>query len=230
MSFRPLLLGHRGAHAVRGLRENTIESFDRALADGCDGFEFDVRRTADGEAVIWHDAESDGKLIEEASADQLPQLARLEDVLSRYRDSAFLDIELKVAGLEKITSSLLRSYRVEKGFVLSSFLPDVLTALHSENANLPLGLICESRAELSRWRSLPIQYVIPRHDYLTKSLAEELRSADKKILVWTVNRADHMGCCWTLGVDGIISDETSLLCRTICGKPSPQGTRGNTEV
>jgi glycerophosphoryl diester phosphodiesterase len=138
MSFRPLLLGHRGARAVRGLRENTIESFDRALADGCDGFEFDVHRTADGEAVIWHDAESDGKLIEEASADQLPQLARLEDVLSRYRDSAFLDIELKVAGLEKITSSLLRSYRVEKGFVLSSFLPDVLTALHSENANLRL--------------------------------------------------------------------------------------------
>ena len=215
MNPRPLLLGHRGARAVRGLRENTIESFDQALADGCDGFEFDVRRTADGEAVIWHDPESGGKLIEEVSADQLPELARLADVLARYQDSAFLDIELKVAGLEKITSSLLRSCRIEKGFVLSSFLPDVLTALHAENANLPLGLICESGPELNRWRSLPIQYVIPRHDYLTKLLAEELRSAGKKILVWTVNRADHMRRCWTLGVDGIISDDTSLLCRTI---------------
>ena len=230
MSSRPLLLGHRGARAVRGLRENTIESFDRALADGCDGFEFDVRLTADGQAVIWHDPESGGTRIEEASADQLPHLARLEDVVARYHDSAFLDIELKVAGLEKIASSLLGSYRVEKGFVLSSFLPDVLTALHSENANLPLGLICENRAELDRWRSLPIQYVIPRHDYLTKSLAAELRSADKKILVWTVNRADHMGRCWTLSVDGIISDDTSLLCRTLCGKPSPQGSQGNTGV
>ena len=215
MSSRPLLLGHRGARAVGGLRENSIESFDRALADGCDGFEFDVRLAADGEAVIWHDPEADGKRIEETASDQLPQLARLEEVLARYQHKAFLDIELKVAGLEKVTSSLLRSYRVEKGFVLSSFLPDVLTALHSENANLPLGLICESRAELSRWRSLPIQYVIPRHEYLTKSLARELRSADKKILVWTVNRADHMVRCRTLGVDGIISDETSLLCRTI---------------
>ncbi len=38
----------RGARGVRSLRENTITSFDHALADGCDGFEFDVRRTADG--------------------------------------------------------------------------------------------------------------------------------------------------------------------------------------
>jgi glycerophosphoryl diester phosphodiesterase len=52
---RPLLLGHRGARGIRSIPENTIASFDRALADGCDGFEFDVRLTADGEAVICHD-------------------------------------------------------------------------------------------------------------------------------------------------------------------------------
>ena len=53
---RPLLLGHRGARMVRTIQENSVASFDRALADGCDGFEFDVRLTSDGEAVLWHDA------------------------------------------------------------------------------------------------------------------------------------------------------------------------------
>ena len=52
---RLLRLGHRGARALTSIPENTLASFDRALADGCDGFEFDVRLTADGEAVVCHD-------------------------------------------------------------------------------------------------------------------------------------------------------------------------------
>ena len=52
---RPLLLGHRGARGLKSIPENTLAAFDRALADGCDGFEFDVRLTADGQAVVHHD-------------------------------------------------------------------------------------------------------------------------------------------------------------------------------
>ena len=215
MSGHPLLLGHRGARAVRAIRENTIASFDRALADGCDGFEFDVRMTADGEAVLWHDPESSGVQIEKASARQLPQLARLAEVFARYQETAFLDIELKVAGLERIVVDLLRKFPPRRGFVVSSFVPSVLESLRAADAGVPLGLICETKAELSLWPHLPIDYVIPRHDYLTKSLAEELRSAGRKVLVWTVNRADHMLRCRDLGVDGIISDDTALLCRTL---------------
>ena len=48
----PLLLGHRGARVGKSIPENTLASFDLALASGCDGFEFDVRLTADGQAVV----------------------------------------------------------------------------------------------------------------------------------------------------------------------------------
>ena len=50
---KPLLLGHRGAKSYAP--ENTIEAFELALQHGCDGFEFDVRFTADAQAVICHD-------------------------------------------------------------------------------------------------------------------------------------------------------------------------------
>ena len=95
---RLLLLGHRGARAVHTIPENTIASFDRALADGADGFEFDVRLTEDGEAVVAHDEKVDGYTVARSTAKQVSQLPRLRDVLQRYRDS-FLDIELKVKGL-----------------------------------------------------------------------------------------------------------------------------------
>ncbi|MCA1613516.1 MAG: glycerophosphodiester phosphodiesterase [Acidobacteria bacterium] len=51
---RPLVVGHRGASARAP--ENTLAAFGRALRDGADGVEFDVRLAADGVPVVVHDA------------------------------------------------------------------------------------------------------------------------------------------------------------------------------
>src|SRR5579864_1012720 len=116
MNPRPLLLGHRGARAVRSIPENTFASFDRALADGCDGFEFDVCLTADGQAVICHDPKVGALEVAQATAEQLAGLPRLDDVLERYEGTAFLDIELKVPGLERIAIDSLKAHTPRRGF------------------------------------------------------------------------------------------------------------------
>src|ERR1700756_5746040 len=125
----PLLLGHRGSRATKSIPENTIPSFDLALEHGCDGFEFDVRRTADGRAVICYDPQFGGVEIAAAVANQLRDVLTLEQVLSRYRTPAFLDIELKVSGLEQQLLEALETHPPKKGFVVSSFLPGVLLSL-----------------------------------------------------------------------------------------------------
>ena len=215
MSSRPFLLGHRGARAVGSIRENSLESFDRALADGCDGFEFDVRLTRDHHAVLWHDPEFRELEIAQSSTNELIGLARLEEVLSRYQTTAFLDIELKVARLEKIAVELLRKFPPRRGYVVSSFLPEVIEAVNSEDAVVPLGLICETKAELSHWRRLPIDWVIPHRGLAGQDLISEIRSAGKKSMVWTVNDPADMRRFRDDGVDGIISDDPALLTRTL---------------
>jgi glycerophosphoryl diester phosphodiesterase len=210
---RPLLLGHRGARACKSLPENTLASFDRALADGCDGFEFDVRFTADQKAVVCHDPKIGFAEIASTPAEQLRQLPLLEDVLARY-PSAFLDIELKVAGRERVVVNMLRSGRPLR-FVLSSFLPEVLQALHAADPTLPLGLICETKTQLRSWRKLPVQYVIPQYDLVNRDLIREWRSSEKKVLVWTVNSPATVRRFAGLGVDGIISDDPKLLVETL---------------
>jgi len=212
---RPLLLGHRGARANKAIPENTIASFDRALADGCDGFEFDVRLTSDGEAVVCHDPEYAEAEIAHSPAKLLEALPRLEDILARYHGRAFLDIELKVAGLEKIIVDLSLKYPPKGGFVVSSFLPEVLDAVHELDPALPLGLICETPAQLRAWSRLPIAYVIPHHSLVDSAFVKRCKQAGKKILVWTVNSAADMRRLGGYGVDGIISDDASLLCRTL---------------
>jgi glycerophosphoryl diester phosphodiesterase len=212
---RPLLLGHRGARALKSIPENTLASFDQALGDGCDGFEFDVRLALDGKAVVCHEPEVGGIEIAQASIEQLAALPQLQSVLARYQERAFLDIELKVSGLEKVTVTLLQKYPPRRGFVVSSFLPEVLQAIHSENSGIALGLICETNAQLRSSSRLPVEYVIPHYKLVEEALIRQVQDADKKILVWTVNSSALMRRFAKYGVDGIISDNTSLLCRTV---------------
>lgn len=54
LSKRTLVIGHRGARAVAP--ENTLPSFEAALAAGADLVEFDYRHSADGVPVVIHDA------------------------------------------------------------------------------------------------------------------------------------------------------------------------------
>jgi len=212
--IRPVLLGHRGARALKSIPENTIASFDRALADGCDGFEFDVRLTEDEEAVVCHDAKISGYDVSRTMAKQLSQLPRLRDVLQRYRDS-FLDIELKVKGLERITLDLFLRHKPRRGFVVSSFQPGSLKSVRTLDATVPLGLICESKTQLRLWNELPVEYVIPQHELLDPELVRKIKGAGKKVIVWTVNDPADIERFAEYGVDGIISDDTSLLCRTL---------------
>jgi len=213
---RPLLLGHRGARAVKSIPENTIASFDRALADGCDGFEFDVRLTEDEEAVVCHDQKVAGFQLSRTMAKEVSQLPRLRDILQRYRDS-FLDIELKVKGLERITVDLFLRHKPRRGFVVSSFVPGVLKALRAQDATIPLGLICEFKTQLQLWNELPVQYVIPHHALAEPDLIRKMKGAGKKVIIWTVNDPADMQRFTASGVDGIISDDTALLCRTLAG-------------
>jgi glycerophosphoryl diester phosphodiesterase len=226
MEIRPLLLGHRGARAEKSISENTLASFDLALAQGCDGFEFDVRLAADGQAVVCHDAKIRGLKIAKTSSEKLA-LPGLREVLTRYQSTAFLDIELKVSGLEAITADLLRKLRPARGFVVSSFLPEVLQAMHGLDGTIQFGLICETRAQFSRWPQLPVDYVIPHYALLRRGLVSEdviskMKVAGKKILVWTVNLPADMERFSRWGVDGIISDDPKLLARTLASPPRKQ--------
>lgn len=54
---RPLVIAHRGASVSHA--EHTLAAYETALAEGADGFECDVRLTADGVMVCLHDRRID---------------------------------------------------------------------------------------------------------------------------------------------------------------------------
>jgi glycerophosphoryl diester phosphodiesterase len=102
---------------------------------------------------------------------------------------------------------------MRRGFVVSSFLPEVLRVLYNLDLGIPLGLICETRAQLKQWRSLPVTHVIARHSLAQQPLVREIHEAKKKVFVWTVNSKVQAKKFVGWGVDGIISDDTRTLGR-----------------
>jgi len=220
MSGPPLLLGHRGARASASVAENTLPSFALALEHGCDGFEFDVRLTGCGCAVICHEPKVKGITVSKAVADQLSDLPTVQDVLAQFAKSAFLDIEIKVPGLGSQVLLALREHPPQRGFVVSSFLPDVLIELSVRSGSIPLGMICEDQKQLRRWRDLPLQYVIPEYSLITQGLVQQVHDAGRKLFAWTVNDKRTMLRLADWGVDGIISDKTELLVKTLRRAPN----------
>ncbi len=128
-----LVIGHRGAAAYAP--ENTLESFRRALSQGADALEFDVRLSADGVAMVFHDptlertTDGSGPLANHTAA-QLQALdagyrfsedggatfpfrgrgvriPTLREVADAFPETPFL-IEIKEAGVQNAVAEVLR--------------------------------------------------------------------------------------------------------------------------
>jgi len=120
-----------------------------------------------------------------------------------------------VEGLERLTLAALRKHPPQKGYLVSSFLPQVLAGMRDLDAAIPLGFLCDTKEQLKGWSQSPAEWVIPQFKQADRELVEPVHAAGKKIMVWTVNRAEQMREFAAWGADAIISDETELLVRTL---------------
>ena len=189
------------------------------MAHGCDGFEFDLRYTLDRRSLLHHDSDVKGRAVAANDHATLERrmgfkLASLEDTLRRFASTAWLDIELKIAGEEETLVAALRACPPQRGFVISSFLADALLRLREIDPSLPLGYICDREEGLLLWSGLPIQFFIPHRSLVTEVLVEEAHRRKMQLITWTVNRREDMLRLASWGVDGLISDDPKMLSET----------------
>jgi len=156
---KPTVVGHRGfgSGTASGYRENTVESFLAAAASGVMWVELDVRRSSDGELMIWHDPRSPaGRPIITQTADQLGAegIVVLADVLAALPADVGVNIDVKTV-IEDATeperrrthallAAALRDYAGTRPFLVSSFDPSVPVYLRGQAARADgaaLGLI-----------------------------------------------------------------------------------------
>jgi len=138
-----LVSGHRGYRALE--TENTRNAFQRAIDMGLDYIEFDVKKTADGIPVIFHDRYIDRLMngkgnIESYSLAELRKIGykdgqkiqTLEEMVEQCAGRINLMLEIKTNAIASKIMGLIRKFKIEDSVLIQSFFLKHLKSCHRE--------------------------------------------------------------------------------------------------
>lgn len=229
------VVGHRGVPSVA--LENTLDSFDRAEADGADAVELDVRLTLDGEAVVVHDPEIAvaGRRLpiaqltmaeladaEIARGDLKGRIPTLREVLMRYGSSGRFLVELKQGPsprpglLEfRVAALLAQLHFLERAMVLS-FSSEILRRIRDIEPRIETCLNFDASTYRPTGRFWPdrprgCDAVAPNVALVTARLMAEAREAGLSVHVWTVNDPEQARQMTAWGAASVITDDPALI-------------------
>ncbi len=226
---RTLRLAHRGD--ARLAPENTIAAFLAALAiPACDGLEFDVRVSADGVPVIYHDTTLERVHGRPERVDALPAAAladlgvpTLAEVLTSVGRGPFLDVELKVDP-GPVVVEVLAAGRGSglANAVVSSFTPAALERVQRLAPTWPRWLNSDTldATTVADARALGCRGVAVRWRALDRRSIGLARAAGLEVASYTVRRRPTFDRLARLGVVAVCVEAAALD-----GHPRPSTRR-----
>ncbi len=230
----PAVIGHRGAAGLAP--ENTLAAVRAAAGAGLTMVEFDVRLTADGEPVVFHDDElertSDGRgRVADLGLTQLRRLdagswfgaafagegiPTLDEVLELCLELGLaVNIEIKPdTGREAETARIalgraIRRWPADRPVPLvSSFAVAALETAVDVAPSWPRGLLVGAVPD--DWSGLAERMkcatIHADHARLDAGRVAEIRQSGRRVLAYTVNDPVRAAGLWAMGVAAVFSD------------------------
>jgi glycerophosphoryl diester phosphodiesterase len=227
---KTMIIAHRGASSLA--RENTIESFQKAIEIGVDMIEFDVRGTKDQALIVHHDELMGGKPVKELTYDEISKMAigqgfsipTFEEVLKFMSGKIKLDVEIKEEGYEKEVAELLLKYFKKDQFVTTSFYDSCIRKIKDDYPDIKTGLILGTSKPKhfiltrvseffphQRLREAKADFLVPHRRLLWFGFLDRAERGNKPVFVWTVNdRRRILKMLHDQRIDGIITDKPDL--------------------
>ncbi|MGP0051998.1 MAG: glycerophosphodiester phosphodiesterase [Solirubrobacteraceae bacterium] len=192
-----LIVAHRGAWG--SAPQNSVEAFETAVLLGCDAIELDVRRTADGQLVVVHDARVRGRAVARLEHDQVRarmldgQAPSLAEVLDLVAGRIVVDLELKEGGYVEQVMAIVAARLAPEQYVVTSFrdavLPAVKRCVPETRTGLLLGRRHRMRELERRVRHTEVDFLAPHFSLLRPGLLRWAQARGLGSWVWTVNDA-----------------------------------------
>jgi glycerophosphoryl diester phosphodiesterase len=230
----PRILAHRGL--VGGAPENSLFAFRDALRLPGVVLETDARATADGVAVLVHDAHPAGWAAPVARTvlvdvmDHHPGVTTLTAALTSFPDARF-NIDVKDRRASIPVAAAIRAAHAEERVLVTSFrdarrratlrrLPPVATSASGERIALAVtGLRLRSRrlvrAALAGMDAVQIPERLAGLDATAPAVIELLHAAGVEVHFWVINDPERMRELVGRGADGIVTDVPELAVATL---------------
>jgi glycerophosphoryl diester phosphodiesterase len=247
----PTFFAHRGAGAAAP--ENTLAAMELGAAHGYCGFEFDVKLSKDGVAILMHDdklerttnghgavADMDATELEKLDAGSWHSAAFAGTKIPRFSAvTKFLhghgyvaNVEIKPCwGREIETGRQVAEMCVESWQdrhikpLISSFSELALEAARKVASDYPLGLLVTTPCEdhLPTLQALGCVSIHGHHESLDGDTTRFFHDHGYRVLTYTVNDVERAAQLLAWGVDGIFTDEIDKMAKRFPAHLKPTG-------
>jgi glycerophosphoryl diester phosphodiesterase len=254
-SHRPLVIGHRGY--CQFAPENTLPSFQLAMAAGADLIELDYYHSKDGQLIVIHDGELDrttdatnrwGEHHIKIGAKTAAEIKSLDagswfdakyagtkvplltEALDTIQKGSVTLIERK-AGDPASCIKLLNEKKLLNKVVVQAFDWDFLRSYHQLAPEQVLGalgpptLLTDGKKPTGMAKELSAAWldelqksgarVAVWSQHVSKEAVELAHQRGLRVWVYTINDPELANRLLDMGVDGIITNNTSLIWRTM---------------
>ena len=207
-------------------------AYENAVKQGADGFECDLRLTKDGVAVLWHDADlirraNNEAIIHESTYAQLsaiyPQIVTLDEFLDygiSQKKSLLLETKHPVPSRTAIEDHVVNKLhseakRIEKAGIditVMSFSWFAVERVKQLDRSIALTYLIRETTPRVSVKYTSAHSIGPGITQLRKkpALAQKIKSAGKKLNVWTVDEPSDIILCRHLGVDNLITNRPAF--------------------
>lgn len=209
-----LKIGHRGAKGH--LPENTLASFEKAIALGVDMIELDVWLSFDKVPMVIHDETVDRTtsktgLVTDYSAKELQQLGipTLRDVFELVDNRCEINVEIKTFSATQAVLNLIAKNTFNQSKILiSSFDWNALQEVRFHDEDIRIGVLTETDLDLAMAfaKFIKAEAIHPYYHLLTAENVEKIKEKGFKVFPWTINEPEDITFVKSLEVDGIITD------------------------
>lgn len=231
---KPIVIAHRGSSVTAP--ENTIAAFKKAIEEGTDAIELDVRLSRDNEVIVIHDSRLErttsgrGK-VEDFDLERLKKLdagswfnpkysvesiPTLDEVLKLANKKVGINIEIKqkIKNKNKIINrcvELVHKYKLQKSILITSFEHSLVKKVKQLDSVLMTGIIYSpvihfSASPISLANKYLADVIVVSRNYLRERMILDAHKEKKMIFVYTIENRDHFDSMMNLNVDGIITN------------------------
>lgn len=227
MLLLPPVIGHRGAAA--SAPENTLASFAKAAALGCAMVEFDVRLSADGVPIVFHDDRlerctgasgpvgrktlAELKRLDAGGGETIPTLAEVLALCAGLDLAVNMEIKPdRGMGAATARAALALDWPAPPALV-SSFDETALAEARALRPDWPRALLVERVPGdwAVRIERLGCAALAAHHRALPTAVVAALRAAGLAVLAYTVNRPGRARTLWRRGITAVFSDAPDRL-------------------
>ncbi len=209
-----ILIAHRGLSHIAP--ENTLAAFACALAAGFHGIQTDVRLSADGELVLFHNRTTpDGLSVAALTRSELSRevgylVPTLSESLEAFPD-AFWNIELKTPAAATATFALLETLAGQRNILLTSFRHELIIKA-AELLEVECGLLIAHRPPALNsilYPAMPyprLRTLVWDYEALDPGLQQQAVTLGFSNWVYGAETDYEHAFCTEFGVHGIITD------------------------